>query len=364
MPEAQNPFLDPEPPHWAARGLAYTFISIFVIAILAAWLVSVPETVSGQFTLVPIRGTDPIRAQKEGVLVEVAVEEGDTVAVGTTLFLIHSGPMSDRSSDLRTLETQLRANQERIRIAASQYETRRRQDDSEQRRLETKVTFLDGLITSKKKRLVLARELADSALSGTHTGSINRLDYTRLELEATSLAEEVQTAQNDLDDAKAALVRLGQDEEARMKRWTPSGSGSTRCIRTSAWSPTPGSRSGLTAPARSSISGSMVRARWSLRARSWENWPAGGTGCRASSSCLRLAYRWSASVRESSCGWTLFPISASGFSSASCAGSARPESPRQRQGPSGPWSTWPATRSGSEPRCARSSPACAARPTS
>jgi membrane fusion protein len=215
MPEAQNPFLDPEPPHWAARGLAYTFISIFVIAILAAWLVSVPETVSGQFTLVPIRGTDPIRAQKEGVLVEVAVEEGDTVAVGTTLFLIHSGPMSDRSSDLRTLETQLRANQERIRIAASQYETRRRQDDSEQRRLETKVTFLDGLITSKKKRLVLARELADSALSGTHTGSINRLDYTRLELEATSLAEEVQTAQNDLDDAKAALVRLGQDEEAR-----------------------------------------------------------------------------------------------------------------------------------------------------
>ena len=33
----------------------------------------VPETVSGRFTLVPIRGTDPVRALKSGVLVEVRV---------------------------------------------------------------------------------------------------------------------------------------------------------------------------------------------------------------------------------------------------------------------------------------------------
>jgi membrane fusion protein len=215
MPEIQNPFLDPEPPHWAARGLAYTVIAMFVIAVIAAWLVQVPETVSGRFTLVPVRGTDPIRVQKEGVLAQVAVEEGDTVAQGATLFLIHSSPLSDRSSDARTLETQLRANQERLRIAASQYETRKRQDASEERRLATKVAFLEKLIVSKNQRLKLTRELADSALSGNRTGSINRLDATRLELEVTSIAEEVETAQNDLDDARAAIVRLSQDEEAR-----------------------------------------------------------------------------------------------------------------------------------------------------
>jgi len=215
MAETQNPFLDPEPPHWAARGLAYTVIAIFAVALLAAWLVQVPETVSGRFTLVPIRGTDPIRVQKEGVLAQVAVEEGDTVPLGATLFIIQSTPLSDRSSDVRTLETQLRANQERIRIAASKYDTRKRQAAPEERRLATKVSFLERLMVSKNQRLKLTRELADSALSGSRTGSINRLDATRLDLEVTSLAEEVQTAQNDLDDAKAAIVRLGQDEEAR-----------------------------------------------------------------------------------------------------------------------------------------------------
>jgi len=215
MPEPQNPYLDPEPPHWAARGLAYTIISLFVIAVLSAWLVSVPETVSGRFTLVPVRGTDPIRAQKEGVIAEVAVQEGDTVAVGARLFLIHSSPLSDRSSDLRTLETQSRANEERLRITASQYDTRKRQDASEKRRLETKVRFLVRLIDSKRQRFALTKVLADSALAGSITGAINRLDATRLDLEVTSLAEEVETAQNDVDDAQAALVRLGQDGTAR-----------------------------------------------------------------------------------------------------------------------------------------------------
>lgn len=232
MSETQNPFLDPEPPHWAARGLAFTIIALFVIAVIAAVLVPVPETVSGRFTLVPIRGTDPIRAQKEGVIAEVAVQEGDTVPLGATLFLIHSSPLSDRSSDLRTIETQLRANEERVRIVASQYSTRVRQDASERRRLETKARFLTALITSKQKRMTLTRELADSALSGTRTGSINRLDYTRLDLEATSLTEEVETARNDLDDAKAAIVRLAQDGEARDLEYREAKRGIEEAIET------------------------------------------------------------------------------------------------------------------------------------
>ena len=215
MPDAQNPFLDQEPPHWAARGLAYTVIAIFVVSLLASWLVQVPETVSGRFTLVPIRGTDPIRVQKEGVLSYVAAEEGDTVSAGEVLFIVHSSPLSDRSSDVRTLETQSRANQERLRILASQYETRKRQDDSEERRLRNKVAFLESLLVSKKRRLAMTKEVADSALAGTRSGAINKLDATRLDLEVTSIAEEIQTAQNDLDDARAAIVRMGQDEEAR-----------------------------------------------------------------------------------------------------------------------------------------------------
>jgi len=213
MPDTS--FLDPEPPHWAARGLGRLIIALFVITVLAAILVRVPETVSGRFTLVPLRGTDPVRTQKEGVLSVVAVQEGDAVPAGATLFVVRSAPLSDRTSELRTLQTQLVANGERLRIAASQYDTRRRQDESEEKRLASKVAFLNQIIASKQQRLALIKELVDSSTSGMRSGSINRLDVTRLQLEYTTVKEEIQAADNDLDDATAAITRLKQDEEAR-----------------------------------------------------------------------------------------------------------------------------------------------------
>ena len=213
MPDTS--FLDPEPPHWAARGLGRLIIALFVITVLAAILVRVPETVSGRFTLVPLRGTDPVRTQKEGVLSVVAVQEGDAVPAGATLFVVRSAPLSDRTSELRTLQTQLVANGERLRIAASQYDTRRRQDESEEKRLASKVAFLNQIIASKQQRLALIKELVDSSTSGMRSGSINRLDVTRLQLEYTTVKEEIQAADNDLDDASAAITRLKQDEEAR-----------------------------------------------------------------------------------------------------------------------------------------------------
>ena len=213
MPDAA--FLDPEPPHWAARGLGRLIIALFAIAVLAAIVVRVPETVSGRFTLVPLRGTDPVRTQKEGVLSVVTVEEGDAVPAGATLFVVRSAPLSDRTSELRTLQTQLAANGERLRITASQYETRQRQDASEEKRLAAKVAFLKQIIGSKQQRLALIKELVDSSTSGMKTGSINRLDVTRLQLEYTTVKEELQAADNDLEDATAAITRLTQDEEAR-----------------------------------------------------------------------------------------------------------------------------------------------------
>jgi membrane fusion protein len=209
------PFLDPEPPHWAARGLGRLIIALFVIAVVAAIVVRVPETVTGRFTLVPLRGTDPVRTQKEGVLSVVAVQEGEAVPAGATLFVVRSAPLSDRTSELRTLQTQLVANGERLRIAASRYETRQRQDESEERRLAAKVAFLRQIIGSKQQRLALIKELVDSSTAGMKTGSINRLDVTRLQLEYTTVKEEIQAADNDLDDATAAITRLKQDEEAR-----------------------------------------------------------------------------------------------------------------------------------------------------
>jgi membrane fusion protein len=213
--DSETAYLDNAPPHWAARGLAYVAIALFVVATVVALVVQVPETVSGRFMLVPRDGADPVRALKEGTVSEVRVHEGDHVARGAVLLLIRSAPLSDRSSELRTLEAQRRTDEERLRIAASQYETRRRSDEAEERRLRARVAFLERMIDSKQHRLTQTRQLADSALAGMRSGSVARLDATRLDIEAGTLAEDVQVATNDLVDARAAIERLARDGEAR-----------------------------------------------------------------------------------------------------------------------------------------------------
>jgi membrane fusion protein len=213
--ESVSPFLDVEPPPWAARGLAYVIIAMAALAVLAAVVVRVPETVSGPFSLVPTDGADPVRARRAGVVAEVRVHEGDTVGLGAPMLILRSASLSDRSGDARQLEAQARGDRTRLRISASQYETRRRAAAAEEHRLKTRIASLGAVLDSKERRLTLTRELADSMDVGARTGSVNRVDATRLSLEVATIAEEVQIARAELDDARGDLERLAEDGEAR-----------------------------------------------------------------------------------------------------------------------------------------------------
>jgi multidrug efflux pump subunit AcrA (membrane-fusion protein) len=213
--DATAEFLDSEPPHWAARGLAWVIIGLFLLAIVASILVEIPETVSGRFSLAPLTGADPVRARKDGIVTDIRVREGDTVTAGATVLVLRSASLSDRFGDQRTLQTQARADEERLRIASGQYETRKRADEAEARRLRSRIESLGRLSASKQHRLALTRELADSAQSGFRSGAVNRVEAARLDLEVTTLSEEVQNALNDLEDTRADLSRLARDGQAR-----------------------------------------------------------------------------------------------------------------------------------------------------
>lgn len=216
MPQSENSeFLDREPPPWAVRGLTYFIIALFMVVIIAGAVVTIPETVSGHFRLLPVDGADPIRARKDGVVTSLIAREGDTVSANGVLMIINSASMADRSGDRRTLETQQRSDQERLRIVASQYETRKRADVAERRRLETRSRALERLLTSRQARVKLTRELADSALAGMRSGAVNRVEAARLDLEASTLAEDVLSANAELDDTRADLDRLTRDGQAR-----------------------------------------------------------------------------------------------------------------------------------------------------
>jgi membrane fusion protein len=213
--QSSAPFLDVEPPPWAARGLSHVVIAMAVLGLIATAVVRVPETVSGAFTLVPTDGADPVRARRAGVVAEVWIHEGDTIGLGAPIMILRSSSLSERSGDARQLEAQVRSDQLRLRIVASQYETRRRAGQAEERRLRTRIASLGAVLESKERRLALTRELADSMEAGARTGSVNRVDATRLALEVATLAEEVQVARDELNDAQGDLERLGEDAAAR-----------------------------------------------------------------------------------------------------------------------------------------------------
>jgi hypothetical protein len=71
--EPDAPFLETSPPHWAARGLSTLIIAVFIVAVIAAAIVRIPETVGGPFVLVPERGADPVRSAREGTIADVRV---------------------------------------------------------------------------------------------------------------------------------------------------------------------------------------------------------------------------------------------------------------------------------------------------
>src|SRR4029453_5862991 len=62
---SQEAFLESDPPHWAARGLTYILISLFVPLPLILIIVDVPETVSAPFVLVRASGTHAGEAARD-----------------------------------------------------------------------------------------------------------------------------------------------------------------------------------------------------------------------------------------------------------------------------------------------------------
>src|SRR6267142_2091193 len=179
MPPDTEPFLETDPPHWAARSLTWLVLGVFVAALVAAIVITLPERVSSPFVLVPGHGTDPIRASRGGVVAAVRVAEGQTVARGAPAFVIRSSLAGDRSAELRTLETQMSGAEESRLNVRQRYESQRRADGEEERRLSVRTAHLRDKL-AEQRGLREVREMRfqrDLEIQG------NEIEITRREIE-------------------------------------------------------------------------------------------------------------------------------------------------------------------------------------
>jgi membrane fusion protein len=213
------PYLESDPPHWAARGLAGILLLLFALLAIASLLLHVPETVSARFVLVPVRGTDPVRAFKDGIVTEVRARDSQAVASGDTLFLIASPPIGDRATEWQGLKAQLAGADAHLSNARTRYENEQRARDEEEARLKIRLASLEKTIQMNTEELSIASELADRQKKAFEEGISSWTDLARVRLEINRLQQGAQQSQADRDDARRAIAKVAHENRAKQSEF-------------------------------------------------------------------------------------------------------------------------------------------------
>lgn len=211
--DLKQPFFDVDPPHWAARGLAYILLTLFVVVTAFAIFAKLPETVSSPFLLQPVRGTDPVRAPRNGVVAEVHVLEGQSIDKGEPLMLLRSAAAGDRAADLDSDRSELQGAEKRLAHAQAEHDSQMQANLQERRSDEERVAYLTQAISAKQKELQLTREVEKRYASALEQGIASWVEYTSHQLEANRVAIELQQLEAERGEHEASLKKLAHEAE-------------------------------------------------------------------------------------------------------------------------------------------------------
>jgi multidrug efflux pump subunit AcrA (membrane-fusion protein) len=206
--DAKTSFLDLRPPHWAARGLAWALLAVFALGTIAAVAISMPEKVTAQFVLTPVRGADPVKAIRGGVVTELLTVEGQAVKQGDLLLTLRSDAAANQTAELQTIETKLAGSGDSYQNAKRKLESTQLTDEQEARKLESRVRHLESLIAHKRQQLALTERMKDSYEKLYREGIASQAQLTAKLIEVSELASEVERLATEQSDARAELEKL------------------------------------------------------------------------------------------------------------------------------------------------------------
>lgn len=215
LPAPKTSFLDLAPPHWAARGLAYALIIAFVLGVIASVAITMPEKVTAQFVLVPVRGADPVKASRGGIVAEVLASEGQIVNKGDVLVTLRSETAGDRTAEMQTVQTRLAGAGESAVNARLRNEQQRLADEQEIRRLADRVKHLDVQIANKRRQLALTKQMTDSYEKLYREGIASQAQLIAKQLEDSELTSEIERLIADQNDTRAELEKERLEMGAR-----------------------------------------------------------------------------------------------------------------------------------------------------
>lgn len=200
---AKTSFLDLAPPHWAARGLAWALLTAFVLGAIASVAITMPEKVTAQFVLAPVRGADPVKASRGGVVTQVLSGEGQTINKGDVIAVLKSDSAGDRTADLQTVQTQLAGAGESAVNARLRNDAQRLADEQEIRKLADRVQHLGNQIANKRRQLALTKQMTESYEKLFREGIASQAQVIAKQLEDSDLSAEIERLTSEQNEARA-----------------------------------------------------------------------------------------------------------------------------------------------------------------
>jgi multidrug efflux pump subunit AcrA (membrane-fusion protein) len=202
--ESESEMLPQDPPPWIIRASARLLIAIFFVALLAAVVVRLPETVHCPFVLVPQNGADPIQSPRLAVVSKVAVSEGQTVAKGAELFVLRSDEIRGFDTQLRTLTEDLHVHEESLTRADASYISQLEIRTAEIAQAESEVKF-------REKHAASSRDLVARMEKLLKRGGISDVEVIHLRLDAAASEKDFSVAQRTLQQVAAERQKLESD---------------------------------------------------------------------------------------------------------------------------------------------------------
>ncbi len=207
--EAESQMLPQDPPPWFVRATAWLLIGLFGVALLAAILVQLPETVTCPFLLVPAEGADPIQSPRLAVVSRVSVSLGQTVKAGDPLYVLRSDEIRGWGTEQQTLGEDLRTHQEGLAKADSAYRSALEIKKAEIAQAESEVAF-------REKHAASSRELLNRLERLTKSGGISLVEVLQHRLDAAESEKDLSVAQRTLEQVKLERQQM-EAEYARTR---------------------------------------------------------------------------------------------------------------------------------------------------
>jgi hemolysin D len=207
--ETESEMLPQDPPPRIIRFIAQWLMAVFVVALLAAIFVHLPETEHAPFVLLPHNGADPIQSPRLATLSHVGVSEGQTVSAGTELFVLRSDEIRVFDTQLRTMGEDLRTHQMTLAKMDEAYTAEADIKNAQVAQAESELRFHEKQANSNRDLLVRLEKLSKS-------GGFSQIDLIKLQLEAAGAEKDQAVAQRTLEQVKLERQQM-QNEHARKR---------------------------------------------------------------------------------------------------------------------------------------------------